>query len=181
MTTKSDRSRYQGWRSNRAGRDFEALIERSLEWYAATGKARAEKIPEPVKVLSRPDQRGRFWACFTGAAQPDYKGVLLGGRAVAYEAKHTDTDRIEQGRVTPEQWDRLDEYHTLGAVVFVALSFGMADFYRVPWEVWRSMKERYGRKHVKPSDLEQYRVKLFCGRLMLLDGLSDKEGAANEE
>ena len=34
-------------------------------------------------------------------------------------------------------------------------------FYRIPWEVFRDMKDHYGRKYIKPEDIEEYEVKFF--------------------
>ena len=50
---------------------------------------------------------GKFLAVYTKAAQADYKGLLAGGRAINFEAKHTDTGRMEQSRVTEDQAERL--------------------------------------------------------------------------
>lgn len=29
----------------------------------------------------------------------------------------------------------------------------------IPWNVWRDMKEMYGRQYLKPDDIEEYKVK----------------------
>lgn len=52
--------------------------------------------------------QGHFVAVYVKKAQADFKGFLRGGLAVNFEAKHTDTPRMEQDRVTPEQADRLE-------------------------------------------------------------------------
>lgn len=159
----------RGRQSRAAGEQFEALITASLEWYEERGEASVEKTPEPMKPLRAPNRQGQFLACYTKAAQPDYKGTLYGGRSVVFEAKHTDTDKIEQSRVTDEQADRLALHHKLGAVAFVLVSFGLEDFYRIPWEVWANMKAIYGRKHMKQPDCEPYRVRYMAGVLKLLE------------
>lgn len=51
------------------------------------------------------------------------------------------------------------------------VSVGLENFYRVPWEVWRDMKQIYGRKHMKLEDLESYRVQYIAGILKLLEGV----------
>ena len=86
-------------------------------------------------------------------AQPDYKGTLSGGRSIVFEAKHTDKDRIEQGRVNEEQEKRLNNHEKLGALCFVVVSFGYERFFRVPWAEWKRMKELYGRKYIKAEDV----------------------------
>lgn len=155
-----------------AGEIFESAIEASLKWYELRGEACVEKTPEPMKPLRRPNRQGQFLACYVKAGQPDYKGTLNGGRAVVFEAKHTDSDRIEYSRLTQEQRDRLDLHHKLGAVAFVLVSFGLRDFYRIPWEVWRDMKELSGYKHMKRPECEPYRVQYMAGVIKLLEGVA---------
>lgn len=160
----------RGRQSKYAGEHFEAIIEASLTWYRERGEAHIEKTPEPMKPIRKPDRQGRFLACYTKAAQPDFKGTLAGGRSVVFEAKHTDSDRIERSRVTEEQSDSLEEHYSLGAVAFVLVSFGLQDFYAIPWRVFRNMKEVFGRKHIKQPELEPYRVQYIGGVIKMLDG-----------
>ena len=96
---------------------------------------------------------------------------VTGGRSVVFEAKHTDDDKIEYGRLTHEQIEALSQHHKLGAAAFIMVSVGLENFYRVPWEVWRDMKQIYGRKHMKLEDLEPYRVQYIAGILKLLEGV----------
>lgn len=161
----------RGHQSRQMGAFFESMIEASLRWYEIKGVAEVEKTPEPMKPLGKPNQRGQFLACFTKAAQPDFKGTLTGGRSVVFEAKQTMSDRIEYKAVSEEQHERLEKHHQLGAAAFVLVSFALQDFYRVPWPVWRDMKTIYGRKYLKPSELEQYRVEYIAGVLKLLEGI----------
>ena len=86
-------------------------------------------------------------------AQPDYKGTLKGGKAVVFEAKHTDDDRIEYNRLTKEQRDDLEHHHKLGAVAFVLVSMSLTECFRVPWPVWRDMAATYGRKYMTRDEL----------------------------
>ena len=160
-----------GLRSRQAGEYFENLIVESMIWYQVRGACCIEKTPEPMKPLSKPNRQGQFLACYTKAAQPDFKGTLDGGRSIVFEAKHTDDEKIEYGRVTPEQQDKLELHHKLGAAAFVMVSLGLRDFYRVPWEVWRDMKAIYGRKHMKRPDLEPYRVQFMAGIIKMLEGI----------
>ena len=171
----------RGLRSRQAGEIFEELIAASLVWYENKGAACMEKTPEPMKPLGKPNKRGQFLACFTKAAQPDFKGTLSGGRSVVFEAKHTDTDRIEYSRLTKEQAERLEIHHNLGALAFVLVSFGLQDFYRIPWEVWANMQAIYGHKHMKQAECAPYRVLYIAGVLKMLEGVElnykPREGA----
>ena len=162
----------RGYQSRLTGECFESMIAASLEWYRIKGVAEIEKTPEPMKPLGRPNKKGQFLACFTKAAQPDFKGTLTGGRSVVFEAKTASADRIEYRAVTKDQNDRLELHWKLGASAFVLVSFALQDFYRVPWEVWRNMKGIYGRKYIKQAELEEYRVQYIAGVIKLLEGIS---------
>lgn len=162
----------RGRQSRIVGDHFENMIAASLRWYEDKGVACIEKTPEPMKPLRAPNRQGQFLACYVKAGQPDFKGTLTGGRSVVFEAKHTDSDRIEYGRLTDEQVEKLSAHHKLGAAAFVLVSFGLQDFYRIPWEVWRDMKAIYGRKHIKQPELEPYRVQYIAGVLKLLEGIA---------
>ena len=161
----------QGLQSKRAGESFEDMIAASLMWYEIKGLACIEKTPEPMRQLSKPNKRGHFLSCYEKRAQPDFKGTITGGRSVVFEAKHTDSDRIEYSRLSDEQIKKLSKHHALGAAAFVLVSFGMQDFYRIPWEVWRDMKAIYKHKHMKQPECEPYRVQYIAGVLKLLEGI----------
>lgn len=90
----------RGLQSKRAGEHFENMIAASLGWYKDKGVAFIEKTPEPMRPLRPPNRQGQFLACYIKAGQPDFKGTLTGGRAVVFEAKHTDSDRIDYNRLT---------------------------------------------------------------------------------
>lgn len=148
--------RLRGLRSREKGRAFEELLDLGFALAYRRGLALVQKTPEPMKVL-RPLGNGRFECCFAHAAQPDYKGVLKGGRAVFFEAKYTDTGCLRQSAVTVEQAAILDAAESLGALCYVLCGFRDA-VYRVPWRVWRDMESAIGRRYVTPEDLAPYRV-----------------------
>lgn len=173
---KTQRSQ-RGLLSRRNGELFENIIAASLIWYEDKGVSCVEKTPEPMKPLRAPNNRGQFLACYVKAGQPDFKGTITGGRSVVFEAKHTDSDRIEYSRLTDEQIERLRKHHRLGAAAFVLVSFGLQDFFRIPWEVWEHMKDIYGRKYIKAAELEQYRVQFIAGVIKLLDGYVQEQSA----
>lgn len=159
-----------GRRSRAEGQQFEATIEASCQYYSLRGLAEIEKTPEPTKQLGPKGPDGHFTACYAKKAQPDYKGTVRGGRAVVFEAKHTDKDRLQQSAVTPEQEKRLDRHAALGAECFVLVSFGFRQFFKVPWAVFRRMKDNYGRKYITPADVQEYKVEYMGGVLHFLRG-----------
>ena len=164
---KKVQNQIKGARNKRNGKQFEDVIEASCVQYFLDKVAKIEKTPEPVKQLGPKQKNGTFIACYEKKAQADYKGTLTGGRAVCFEAKHTECDRIQRSAVSEDQEGCLDDMMEMGAVCFVLVSFGFRSFFKVPWGVWKNMKQIYGRKYLKPEDIEQYRVE-YRGYLKFL-------------
>ncbi len=160
----------RGAHNKRTGEVFERLILQACNYYSMKGIAEIDKTPEPMRVCGSLGG-GRFAAFFEKQAQPDFKGTLHTGRAVLFEAKNTDSDRIEQSRVTPEQTRVLERHHKIGAVCFVLVSFGLQTFYRVPWEVWRDMKKHSGYKYLKQRDLCGCEIPNVYGCIRFLKGM----------
>lgn len=156
-----------GRRSKAAGEYWENMIEATCEYYSHQGIAEIAKTPEPMRPIQSLG-RGKFIAIFEKTAQPDYKGTLKGGGAIVFEAKHTDADRLQQSAVTEEQAKRLDRHSRLGAECFVIVSFGFERYFKVPWEVFRDMKARYGRKYITPEDVKEYEFKCVGGVLRFI-------------
>ncbi len=50
-----------------------------------------------MKPLRAPNQLGQFLACYTKAAQPDYKGTLKGGRPWSLKRNTRTTRRSSAG------------------------------------------------------------------------------------
>lgn len=168
MDAKQYKAYITGKRSKAAGEHFEQLLEASCQHYRLEKIAEIEKTPEPMKQLGAKDRQGKFTACYVKKAQPDYKGTLKGGRSVVFEAKHTDADRLQQSAVTDDQAKRLNWHYALGAECFVMVSFGFMEFFKVPWEVFRDMKDRYGRKYITSEDVQEYKVRYIGGVLHFL-------------
>lgn len=135
--------RQQGRRAKYAGERFENMISAACNYYRSQNIADIEKTPEPMRPLKPygDRRRGQYVAVFTKKAQNDYKGILNGGRCIAFEAKHTDADKIEASAVSDRQAELLENYEKMGASCFVLVSFKFEQFYRIPWSVWRDMKD----------------------------------------
>lgn len=156
---------------NRAsGQFFEDLISAALEYYWEKGYASIEKTPEPMRVLQQNADKRTFTAVYTKKAQPDYKGVLLGGQSIIFEAKYTSNDRIQQSVVSPEQEKMFERYQKMGSQCFVMVCLQGTDFFRVPWDAWKGMKTILGHKYMTREELERYKVK-YKQVLLLLDGI----------
>ncbi len=139
------------------GKQFEDRLIDAFEYYKTRGSAAVDKTPEPMKVIKSIGD-GRFIACFEKKAQPDYKGLIKGGREVLFEAKFTVEERMKQDAVSKEQGDYLDAHQALGARCYVLVGFKGGAVYKLPWDVWKDMKGRFGRKYVTEADLKNYIV-----------------------
>lgn len=157
---KKVKNQIKGTVNRQNGQMFEGLIKSACIRYEIDGVAYIEKTPEPMRPITKQAKDGSFKAVFEKKAQPDYKGTLKGGRAVCFEAKHTEADRILQAAVNDEQEKALDKNMGMGATCFVLVSFGFRDFFKVPWGVWKNMKQIFGRKYLKPDDkdMQQFKV-----------------------
>lgn len=169
MKPKDPKRQLRGAINKAKGKNFEQYVDRSFDYYAMKGLAIVDKTPEPMQIV-KPLGGGKFVAFFAKHAQPDYKGTLRGGKTVVMEAKYTTTDRLEQGRVKEGQADYLTRHQQLGALCYVIAGFGSGAVYRIPWDVWKNMKELFGRKYVREEDLKEYQVTAGSnGLLRLLD------------
>lgn len=161
--------------ANASGRAFESDIIRGCIYYRDSGQAVINKVGEPYTVM-RKNTDGTFRGRFIGKAEPDFKGVLRGGRAVAFEAKSTRKTRIQQSAVTPTQGSWLDEQFRMGAITFVCVLIGDR-FFSVPWPIWRDMKLIYKKKYLMPADIEEFEV-VYDGGVKFLDYVSGPSLAA---
>lgn len=162
---------FLGRRSHAVGILFEDIINAACHYYRNKGMCIIEKTPEPMRPLKSLG-KGQFVACFEKQAQPDYKGVLCDGTAIIFEVKHTDSDRIQESVITKTQRENLDDFQKMGAQCFVVVSIGFQHFFRVPWEVFGDMKDKYGRKYMKLDDLEPFRLlQKSDGTVLILEGV----------
>lgn len=152
--------------NNGRGRQHEDAIRAACVGYRLDGRANIVKVPEPFRVREKTSATTAY-VYFTEKAQPDFVGVLAGGRAIAFEAKYTSTDRIHQDVVTKAQADALEEYRRLGAVAGVCVGIQHENFF-VPWDVFAHMKDRFGHKYATAEELAYYRVR-FDGATKFLD------------
>ena len=174
MTAEAFRASYQGKRNRALGLKFEEIIAEACEHYRTMGLAHIEKTPEPMRVIGVINRKqGHFKAVFEKAAQPDFKGTMAGGRAVCFEAKHTETDRIKQDAVTEAQKDAMDTHEAMGALCFVIVCQDNK-YYRVPWAKWKTMKEDCGHKYMNAADLHPYILGTWPNALRFFDEYPSK-------
>lgn len=165
-----------GKQSRENGLFFENMILDSARFYENKGISVIDRTPEPMKILGASDRsKGRFIACFEKQAQPDFKGILKDSTMILFDAKHTDTDRIQRTVVTEEQEACFERYMSMGAMCFLVVSIGFENYYRIPWVVFRDMKKIYGHAYMNKDELVTYRIKYSGGILRFLDGIELKE------
>lgn len=166
----TQKKRIEGASAKRNGEYFENVIEYTCDYYRMKNIADIQKTPEPMKVLGTLDRKkGIFKAVFTKQAQPDFKGVLKGGKTVIFEAKHTNGKSIAKNRLSEEQVINFKNHHKLGAECFILVSFEMKRFYKIPWGVWEDIEFIYKKKSVNESDIKGYEVFMKNGYINLLE------------
>jgi recombination protein U len=182
VTVQNDRNdkdarRLRAQISNAQGHYLEGYLKAACEYYKQWKIAEVEQTPEPFRT-TKTNRDGTFTGRFTSKAQPDFIGTLKGGKTIVFEAKYTSTDRIKQCVVTDTQEESLRNHHEMGA--YAGVVAGVKEIIAfVPWEVWETMKERYGRKHMTEADLEPYRVK-FNGSALFLDYMHENKSDLQE-
>jgi recombination protein U len=125
-----------------------------------------------MKIIAR-GEKGRFTACFEKKAQPDYKGSVHDGKAIVFEAKATEKDRIKFDAITLAQFGSLESHWKIKAFVFVLVSFQLERYYRVPWGIWREMETFFGRKYLLETDIKNCRVEFKNGYLNFLNNIKE--------
>lgn len=163
-----------GRRSKASGETFERWLTNACEFYLREGWAYIEKTPEPFHITGK-DTNGVVRGYYEKKGQPDYKGILCDGTGIMFEAKHTDSDRINQSVVTDKQWESLDIYERLGAHCYVMVSMGLINFYRVPWSIWKQMKELFGHKFMTEQELKPYQLQEKQCTILILEGVELKD------
>lgn len=159
--------KYRAAMSNGRGRLHEQMILAACRPYHDQGRANIIKVPEPFRVLTKNRTKGIATVRFTAHAQPDFIGCLSGGKMIAFEAKHTDTDRLQFKVITPTQAQALQDFHKMGAISAVCAGIG-DQYFMIPWSIFAGMKTLLGRQYVRAEDVRKYRVK-FDGVIWFLD------------
>ena len=168
------RQQYKNRVNNAQGQHFENEILAGCKMYERHGTATIDKTPEPFRVTSKNHRTGEFTGRFSKHAQPDFQGTLYGGRSIMFEAKRTSKDRITRNVLTDTQMDVLEAHNRLGALCGVCICI-QDEFFFIPWNMWRDMKEMYGMQYLKPEDIEEFNVR-FDGAVHFLDRYLRQKG-----
>ncbi len=123
------------------GRALEELLENINAIYRQKGIAVIHKVP--TAWLPIRDRRGKITtAKVDKKASVDFLGVYA-GRAVAFDAKHTDGQRMRWDRLEEHQMAFLDAWAAAGGISFVLVGFGLQQLYAVSWDWWRRGYQRH--------------------------------------
>ena len=160
----------QGKINRGLGKEFENQVEAIGEIYRFNKLAIIEKTPEPMKILKHIDH-GKFETVFQKSAQPDFKGVIKGGRTVVFDAKFTESDRIPYQALSDFQRETLLAYSELGAMAFVLVGFSDGGMYSIPIEDWANMRKLFGKKHLKQVELDEMDYKAKKDKNGMIDFL----------
>lgn len=89
---------------------------------------------------------------YSAAAPIDFLGTLAGGKALAVEAKSTSGTSWPIAELREDQQTALGAMHSLGAVVYLVLSFDKtAETYRVGWPELAAFLARPWRESLTPT------------------------------
>lgn len=85
-----------------------------------------------------------------------------------HSRRYSTTPVVPNSAISSEQEKQLDRHMKLGAECFVMVSFGFEQYFKIPWAVFREMKQHYGRKYITPEDVQEYKVRYIGGVLQFL-------------
>ena len=143
----------------KSGSRFEALIERACERYRKDGMAIIYKNSEPLKPNGKFGKGGMISAYYQKKSVPDFTGVLKGGQAIMFEAKHVSgKPSIPFSRLQEHQEQYLIDFEAMGAQSYVLIGFDMTDFYMIPIDDYLNFKANNGKKSLNKNEIEDYRI-----------------------
>jgi recombination protein U len=66
------------------------------------------------------------------------------GRPLAFDAKHSQAERIRYDRVEPHQAQFLTEWQEIGGgISFILVGYKLTQIYAVPWDNWKACLDLY--------------------------------------
>lgn len=184
--TKEPKRAYKGRNSQESGKLFEKMLETACDKYSDEKVAKVSKTVEPLRVIGVLSTQPEVFKCVAEKeTEPDFKGIMASGRAVAFESIAAGQDRIEWGAVTECRRWHLESHYRMNGLAFVMISFNLRKFYRVPWWVWRDMKALYDRKYLKAEDIPEFEVPLvvYYGKpaVLFLENIEEDPVCGEEE
>lgn len=144
---------------SKSGSRFEALIEKACDRYRKEGLAIIYKNSEPLRPSGKFGKGGAISAYYQKKSVPDFTGVLKGGQAIMFEAKHVSgKPSIPFSRLQEHQEQYLIDFEAMGAQAYVLIGFDMTDFYMIPIDDYLIFKSNNGKKSLNKNEIEDYRI-----------------------
>lgn len=154
---------------SKSGSRFEALIEKACERYRKEGLAIIYKNSEPLRPSGKFGKGGMISAYYQKKSVPDFTGVLKGGQAIMFEAKHVSgKPSMPFSRLQEHQEKYLINFENMGAQSYVLIGFDMTDFYMIPIDDYLNFKANNGKKSLNKNEIEDYRIEKTAKGLKFL-------------
>lgn len=154
---------------SKSGSRFESLIEKACDRYRKEGLAIIYKNSEPLRPSGKFGKGGMISAYYKKKSVPDFTGVLKGGQAIMFEAKHVSgKPSIPFSRLQEHQEKYLIDFEAMGSRSFVLVGFDMQDFYMIPINDYINLKNTIGKKSLNKKDIEAYRIERTARGLRFL-------------
>lgn len=154
---------------SKSGSRFEALIEKACERYRKDGIAIIYKNSEPLRPSGKFGKGGAISAYYQKKSVPDFTGVLKGGQAIMFEAKHVSgKPSMPFSRLQEHQEKYLIDFENMGAQSYVLIGFDMTDFYMIPIDDYLNFKANNGKKSLNKNEIEDYRIEKTAKGLKFL-------------
>ncbi|MDU2064394.1 MAG: Holliday junction resolvase RecU [Sporomusaceae bacterium] len=133
------------------GQPLEHFIIQANAYYRHRQVAVIEKMP--TEWIPLRNNTGRIISAkVEHKSAVDFFGIYK-GLAVAFDAKNTNSDKIEFKRVEDHQAAILDDWQALGGITFIFVGWQMKRFFVVPWSYWRECLTVYKAKK-KPASIK---------------------------
>lgn len=143
----------------KSGSRFEALIEKACDRYRKEGLAIIYKNSEPLRPSGKFGKGGAISAYYQKKSVPDFTGVVKGGQAIMFEAKHVSgKPSIPFSRLQEHQEQYLIDFEAMGAQSYVLIGFDMTHFYMIPIDDYLNFKANNGKKSLNKNEIEDYRI-----------------------
>ena len=143
----------------KSGSRFESLIEKACDRYRKEGLAIIYKNSEPLRPSGKFGKGGMISAYYQKKSVPDFTGVLKGGQAIMFEAKHIiGKPSIPFNRLQEHQEQYLIDFEAMGAQSYVLIGFDMTDFYKIPIDDYLNFKANNGKKSLNKNEIEDYKI-----------------------
>ena len=160
------------------GMELEKKIDIANKMYSIghglkrTYVASVHKIPTNVQITK--ELPGKVIGFKKKGELVDYVGTLLGGHAIAFDAKQTKGKSLPLSNLHDHQYEFLKTWYNLGATTFLIVYFSEEDkYYRLPFKDLRNAWEgaqNGGRKSIPLKDFEIELI-YYNGILNYLEGL----------